>query len=64
MSSPLPFWRGAEVMYENLGESGGIQGRAIFSASLDGVDRAVENLAQLTSLRPGCRWRYKHYPRL
>ena len=27
-------------------------GRAIFSASLDGVDRAVENLAQLTSLRP------------
>ena len=26
-------------MYENLGESGGVQGRAIFSASLDGVDR-------------------------
>ena len=48
---------GAEVMYENLGESGGVQGRAIFSASLDGVQPCRRELAQLTSLRPSCRWR-------
>ena len=48
-------------MYENLGESGGVQGRAIFSASLDGGDRAVENWAQLCSLRPSCRLRYEEH---